>query len=52
MVDAVSAYSEGTRMQVLSPIVRAKKGEHTKLLEEARRSGFVRVRIDGEVYDL
>lgn len=39
-------------MQVLSPIVRAKKGEHVKLLEEAQRSGFVRVRIDGSVYDL
>ena len=52
MVDAVQQKPEGTRMQVLAPVVRAKKGEHAKVLEEARRSGFVRVRIDGEVYDL
>ncbi len=52
MVDAVQKYPEGTRMQVLAPVVRARKGEHTKLLEEARKSGFVRVRIDGEIYDI
>ncbi len=52
MVDAVQQKPEGTRMQVLAPVVRAKKGEHAKVLEEARRSGFVRVRIDGEVYEL
>lgn len=52
MVDAVQQKPEGTRMQVLAPVIRAKKGEHAKVLEEARRSGFVRVRIDGEVYDL
>ena len=47
MVDAVQKYPEGTRMQVLAPVVRARKGEHAKILEEARKSGFVRVRIDG-----
>ena len=52
IVDAVCSYPEGTRMQVLSPVVRGMKGEHTKLLQEAGRSGFVRVRIDGEVYEL
>ena len=52
MVDTITAYPEGTRMQVLAPIVRARKGEHAKLLEEARKSGFVRVRIDGEMYEL
>ncbi|MGN0972835.1 MAG: excinuclease ABC subunit UvrA [Aristaeellaceae bacterium] len=52
MVDAVQKYPEGTRMQVLAPVVRARKGEHAKILEEARRSGFVRVRIDGELYEL
>ena len=52
MVDAVQRYPEGTRMQVLAPIVRAKKGEHARLLEDAQKSGFVRVRIDGQVYDL
>lgn len=52
MVDAVQKYPEGTRMQVLAPIVRGKKGEHQKLLEDARKSGFVRARIDGTVCDL
>ena len=52
MVDAVQKYPEGTRMQVLAPVVRARKGEHAKILEEARKSGFVRVRIDGELFEL
>ena len=52
MVDAVLRQPEGTRMQLLAPIVRARKGEHVQLLENARKSGFVRVRIDGMVYEL
>ena len=52
MADAVEAYPEGTRMQILSPLVRAKKGEHRDILENARKSGYVRVRIDGNIYDL
>ena len=52
MVDAVQAYPEGTRMQVLAPIVRGRKGEHSRLMEDARKAGFVRVRIDGELYEL
>lgn len=52
MVDAVMKYPEGTRLQVLAPVVRARKGEHAKVLEDARKSGFVRVRIDGELYEL
>jgi excinuclease ABC subunit A len=52
IVDRVSVLTEGTRLQVLAPVVRERKGEHTKLLEDARRNGYVRVRIDGEVYDL
>ncbi len=52
MVDAVQKYPEGIRMQVLAPVVRARKGEHAKLLEDARKSGFVRVRIDGEIYEI
>ena len=52
IVDKVLAMPENTRFQVLSPIVRGKKGEHVKLLEDARRSGFSRVRIDGNLYDL
>ncbi len=52
IVDKVLSMEEGMRFHVLAPIVRGKKGEHTKLLEEARRSGFARVRIDGSLYDL
>ena len=52
IVDAVCACPEGTRMQVLSPLVRGRKGEFRDLLASARKSGYVRVRIDGEMYDL
>ena len=52
IVDKVLAMPEGTRFQVLAPIVRGKKGEHVKLLEDARRSGFARVRVDEIQYDL
>ncbi len=52
IVDKVLLMPEGTRFQVLAPIVRGKKGEHVKLLEDARRAGFARVRVDGINYDL
>ena len=52
MVDAVMALPEGTKMQLLSPVIRGRKGEHVKLLQDAQKSGFVRVRIDGEMYEL
>lgn len=52
IVDKVLSMAEGTRFHVLAPIVRGKKGEHSKVLEDARRSGFARVRIDGNLYDL
>ena len=52
MVDRVLSLPEGTRVQVLAPVVRARKGEHVKEFESARRSGFVRVRVDGNIYDL
>ncbi len=52
IVDAVCACPDGTRMQVLSPLVRGRKGEHKDLLASARKSGYVRVRIDGAMYDL
>ncbi len=52
MVDAVMAMPEGTKMQLLSPVIRGRKGEHVKLLQDAQKSGFVRVRIDGEMYEL
>ena len=52
MVDAMCAYPERTRFQVLSPVIRAKKGEHVKVFEDARKSGFVRVRVDGDMYEV
>ncbi len=52
MVDAVLQYPEGTRLQVLAPVVRARKGEHAHVLQTAQKSGFVRVRIDGTLYEL
>ncbi len=52
IVDRICAMEEGTRFQLLAPIVRNRKGEHTKLLDDARRSGYVRVRVDGIIYDL
>ncbi len=52
MVDAIMRLPERTRLQLLAPVVRGRKGEHVKLLEQARKSGYVRVRIDGSMYDL
>ncbi len=52
MVDKVLTIPEGSKIQVLAPVVRARKGEHQKEFEAARRSGFVRVRADGSIYDL
>lgn len=52
IVDRVLSFENGTKIQVMAPVARGKKGEHQKELEAARRSGFVRVRIDGNLYDL
>lgn len=52
MVDQVMGQSEGTKIQLLAPVVRGRKGTHAKLLERAKRSGYVRVRIDGNMYEL
>ncbi|MCD8049866.1 MAG: excinuclease ABC subunit UvrA [Clostridia bacterium] len=52
IVDSVMKLPERTRIQILAPVVRAKKGEHTKILENAKKSGFVRVRADGIMYEL
>ncbi|MBR5292309.1 MAG: excinuclease ABC subunit UvrA [Clostridia bacterium] len=51
VVDRIMAIGEG-RIQIIAPAVRAKKGEHAKLLEQIRKDGYVRVRVDGEVYDI
>ena len=52
IVDKITEYPDGTKIQVMSPVVRGRKGEHAKVLDSARKSGFVRVRVDGIVYDL
>ena len=52
MVDAVLALGEGKRIQLLAPVVRGRKGEYGKLIEDSRRSGFVRLRVDGAIYDI
>ena len=50
-MDKIMELDEGTKIQLLAPIVRGRKGEHTKELDRARKSGYVRVRIDGITYD-
>ncbi len=52
IVDQVESLEEGTKFLVLSPVIRGKKGEHKKIFEDARKSGFARVRVDGILYDL
>ena len=52
IVDCVMELPEGTKFQVMSPVIRGKKGTHNKLLEDLQKEGFVRVRIDGEVFEL
>ncbi len=52
IIDQVMALPEATRIQVLAPVIRGKKGEHQKVFEDARKSGYVRVRADGSLYDL
>ncbi|MCD8255546.1 MAG: excinuclease ABC subunit UvrA [Oscillospiraceae bacterium] len=52
IVDRIFELGEGAKIQLLAPVVRARKGEHAKVLEDARRSGYVRVRVDGSIYDL
>ena len=52
MVDQIMAMEEGTKIQLLAPVVRGRKGTHAKLLERAKKSGYVRVRVDGNMYEL
>ena len=52
IVDQVLALPPATRIQILAPVIRGRKGEHAKIFEDARRSGYVRVRVDGNLYDL
>jgi excinuclease ABC subunit A len=52
MVDEIMSLPQGTKLQLLAPVVRGRKGEHTKLFEQAKRSGYVRVRVDEHMYEL
>ena len=52
MVDEIMSLPEGTKIQLLAPVVRGRKGAHVKLFEQAKKSGYVRVRVDGNIYDL
>jgi len=52
MVDRIMEYPERTKLQILSPIISGKKGEHVKVIEDIRKQGFVRVRVDGEIREL
>ena len=52
IIDQILELPEGTRVQILSPVVRARKGEYQKVFEDARKSGYVRVRVDGSLYEL
>ncbi len=52
MVDQIMEMPEGTRLQLMAPVVRGRKGEHVKVLDRAKRSGYVRVRVDGSLYEL
>ena len=52
IVDNVMKIKEGTRIQILAPVVRGRKGEYTRLFEDLQKDGFARVRVDGEIYDL
>jgi len=52
IIDQVMLLPQATRIQIMAPIVRGKKGEHQKVFEDARKSGYVRVRVDGSIYDL
>ncbi|NLC04409.1 MAG: excinuclease ABC subunit UvrA, partial [Tissierellia bacterium] len=52
MVDSIMELEEGTRLQVLAPVIRGKKGEHVKVLENIKKEGFIRVIVDGEAYEI
>ncbi len=52
MVDNILLMDEGTRIQLLAPVVRGRKGEYTKLIQDARKSGYARIRVDGSIFDI
>ena len=52
IIEALMALGEGTRVQIMAPVIRGRKGEYAKIFDDARKSGYVRVRVDGSMYDL
>lgn len=52
MVDKILELSERTKLQILAPIVRGKKGQHKKIIEKVKKDGFVRIIVDGEIHDV
>ena len=52
IIDQLMALPEGTKLQIMAPVIRGRKGEHQKIFEDARKSGYVRARVDGSIYDL
>ena len=52
IIDQIMQLEQGTKLQILAPVIRGKKGEHVKVFEDARRSGYVRARVDGHIYEL
>lgn len=52
IIDKIMSLPEGTKLQILAPVIRGRKGEHQKIFEDAKKSGYVRVRVDGNLYDL
>ncbi len=52
MVDRILEYPERTKIQMLAPVISGRKGAHVKVLEDIKKQGYVRVRVDGEMYDL
>ena len=52
IVDRIASLEEKTKVQILAPVVRGKKGEHKGVFESAKKNGYVRMRVDGEIYDV
>jgi len=52
MVDKILNFAEETKVQIMAPVVRGRKGEYHKMIEDIRKSGFVRIRVDGNIYDI
>ena len=52
MVDTIKQFPDGTKIMILAPLIKDRKGEHKKVFDDIRKAGFVRVRVNGEIYDV